>query len=360
MVGPRNNTAETARAAFTLIELLAVVAIIGLLSIATVASYQAIANDVRRAGAVEQVKSMLAKTRMWALTNARTTALVFRPVVTAAGVQQIEGVLAQFSGDAFRYVPEDGFMGVQSQPIVARFLPVDSGKPMLLAEGVGIAAPCHRISNVNSYVTEPRLYLDGDKQYLAVGNLVTMLPEAPGVMIAVLFAGDGSQTVLIPEADADWLWVDFNGDGGQRYEGIDYCNRTEESGFNPPPACPPDLADIEAWSPPAAGCWLGARYLANGQTSSADLWNDDERLPMCQRAEGDEPLVLVAPYLAVYDDRDAREELDATRWLDAGTSPLRRQAASRRADDLSGFIDENARQLHFNPNTGVAHEGASR
>jgi hypothetical protein len=70
--------------------------------------------------------------------------------------------------------------------------------------------------------------------------------------------------------------------------------------------------------------------------------------------------VLVAPYLAVYDDRDAREELDATRWLDAGTSPLRRQAASRRADDLSGFIDENARQLHFNPNTGVAHEGASR
>ena len=157
MVGPRNNTAETARAAFTLIELLAVVAIIGLLSIATVASYQAIANDVRRAGAVEQVKSMLAKARMRALSDARSTALIFRPVLTAPGVQQIEGMLAQFSGDAFRYVLEDG--GVQSKPIVARFLPVDSGKPMLLSEGIGVASPCHRLANVDAY--DLRLDLHG-------------------------------------------------------------------------------------------------------------------------------------------------------------------------------------------------------
>ncbi len=358
MVGPRNNSAETARAAFTLIELLAVVAIIGLLSIATVASYQAIANDVRRAGAVEQVKSMLAKARMRALSDARSTALIFRPVLTAPGVQQIEGMLAQFSGDAFRYVLEDG--GVQSKPIVARFLPVDSGKPMLLSEGIGVASPCHRLANVDA--DDLRLDLDGDQQYLTVSNLAGILPEAPGVMIGVVFARDGSQTVLLPEAGADWLWVDFNGDGAQRYGGDDYCNRPEESGFNPPPACPPDLADIEAWSPPAAGCWLGTRYIAsNGNPSpSADLWDDDERLPMCQRVEKDEPIVLVAPYLAIYDDRDAREELDPQRWLDTGANTLRRAAAARRGFDMSTFIDENARQLHFNPNTGVAHEGSSR
>jgi hypothetical protein len=205
-----------------------------------------------------------------------------------------------------------------------------------------------------------RLDLDGDQQYLAVGNIAGMLPEAPGVMVAVMFARDGSQTVLLPEADADWFWVDFNSDGAQHYDGEDYCNRPDPNSFGIPP-CPPTLDDVVAWSPPAAGCWLGTRYLVNGNPSpSSDLWDDLERLPMCQRSERDEPIVLVAPYLAIYDDRDAREELDPQRWLDTGSDVLRRVAAARRGLDLSTFIDQNARQLHFNPNTGVAHEGAAR
>jgi hypothetical protein len=238
-------------------------------------------------------------------------------------------------------------------------------RPTAVDDGICLASDRDRrldVQGANVDSSDTRLDLDGDQQYLTVSNLAGMLPEAPGVMIGVVFARDGSQTVLLPEAGADWLWVDFNGDGAQRYDGDDYCNRPDSGGFTD--ACPPDLdeAGVLGWSPPAAGCWLGTRYIAsNGNPSpSADLWNDDERLPMCQRVEKDEPIVLVAPYLAIYDDRDAREELDPQRWLDTGANAIRRAAAARRGFDMSTFIDENARQLHFNPNTGVAHEGASR
>jgi prepilin-type N-terminal cleavage/methylation domain-containing protein len=348
------------RVAFTLIELLAVVAIIGLLGLATVASYQAIAQDVRRAGAVEQVKSMLAKARMQALLGGRSTGLVFRPVVTAPGVQQIEGVLVEYAGDARPYVLEDPLNGLQSKPMVARFVPVKNSSPMRMARGIGIASPGHRLSHTTDD-GGVRLPLDADKQFFAVSQLAATLPEAPGQLIGVLFARDGSHTTIMHESDADWMWVDWNGDGAQRYDGVDYCNRPDVGGFNAAPPCPPEVADAQPWSPPAGDCWLGVRYLANGNASpAADLWNDDERVPLCMRNEDDESYVLIAPYLVIYDDRDVHEEVDTAGWLDSGSDAQRRQAAVRRALALNDFIDKTGRQVHLNRVTGVAQEGRTQ
>ena len=357
-----NRTPIDRRRAFTLIELLAVVAIIGVLGLATVASYQAIASDVRRAGAVEEVKSMLAKARMHALLGGRSTGLIFRPVLTAPGVQQIEGVLVQYAGDARAYVLEDPDVGLQTKPMVARFVPIDHGSPMRLAEGIGIASPGHRLSHVDDD-GGVRMALDADGQFFAVSNLATPLPEAPGQLIGVLFARDGSHTTIMHESDADWMWVDWNGDGAQRYDGVDYCNRpVPDAGFGTPePACPPDLEDAQPWSPPAGDCWLGVRYLFNGNPSpAADLWNDDERVPLCMRNEDDESYVLIASYLVIYDDRDVHEELDTITWLDSGSDQQRRQAAARRALALNEFIEKTGRQVHLNRVTGVAQEGRTQ
>ena len=364
-----NRTPIDRRRAFTLIELLAVVAIIGVLGLATVASYQAIASDVRRAGAVEEVKSMLAKARMHALLGGRSTGLIFRPVLTAPGVQQIEGVLVQYAGDARAYVLEDPDVGLQTKPMVARFVPIDHGSPMRLAEGIGIASPGHRLSHVDDD-GGVRMALDADGQFFAVSNLATPLPEAPGQLIGVLFARDGSHTTIMHESDADWMWVDWNGDGAQRYDGFDYCNRPVPppvfGGDPPPPTCPPGEdglpdPDLLEWSPPAGDCWLGVRYLANGNASpAADLWNDDERVPLCMRNEDDESYVLIAPYLVIYDDRDVHEELDTITWLDSGSDQQRRQAAARRALALNEFIEKTGRQVHLNRVTGVAQEGRTQ
>ncbi len=355
------NTAHVDRdRGFTLIELLAVVAIIGVLGLATIASYQALAADIRRAGAVEEVKAKLAQARMKALHEGRTTGLVFRPVIVAPGVQQIEGVLVQYTGESLPYVLEDPFNGMSSEPMVARFEPIDTGTPMRLAEGIGIATPGHRLAHVDDD-GGTRMPLDADGQFFAVGQLATSIPEAPGQLVGVLFARDGSHTTVMHESDASWIWVDWNGDGAQRYGGVDYCNRPVGDDEDENQACPPDLEDAEPWSPPAGDCWLGVRYLANGNASpGADLWNDDERMPLCGRSEDDEPWVLVAPYLVVYDDRDAHEELDTIEWADAGGDSVRRRAAVTRAKALNDFIDKTGRQVHLNRVTGVAQEGRTQ
>ena len=62
----------------------------------------------------------------------------------------------------------------------------------------------------------------------------------------------------------------------------------------------------------------------------------------------------IGPYLAIFDERTAREELDTSRW-----SP-NRAGGGRRGRDLTEFIDATARQLHFNRFTGVAMEASNR
>ena len=94
-------------------------------------------------------------------------------------------------------------------------------------------------------------------------------------------------------------------------------------------------------------------------TRQVFIWSEtqvllDERLPLCQIAANDEPFVSVGPYLAVFDERTAREELDTSRW-----SP-NQAGAGRRGRDLTEFIDATARQLHFNRFTGVAMEASNR
>jgi hypothetical protein len=212
---------------------------------------------------------------------------------------------------------------------------------------------------------------DGDVQYLTPSQFASKLPEAPGQMIGILFSGDGAVANIVHAADADWLWVDFNADGFQRYEGIDYCNRQipppEFGGPPPPPPCPPVAAGVTEplpWSPPSAGCFVGARYrLSDGlHVATKDMWEDNEaeRLPICQQHLDDEPLVVTGAWLAVYDDREAREQLDPMTWLDSSTDPVRRKAVSVRAASLREFIDANARQLHFNKFSGVPMEAANR
>jgi prepilin-type N-terminal cleavage/methylation domain-containing protein len=365
VVTSRNNS--SGRPAFTLIELLAVVAIIGLLSVATVASYQAIANDVRQAGAVEEVKAMLARTRQKAISDSRATALVFRPVVVSPGVQQLEGVIAQFAGEVQPWIPDSlvDTVGDTTQPRCARFEPIDAGDPMRLAVGVGVGIPAHRISNTSDWglPTVDPMAFDGDVQYLTASAFAPLLPEVPGQMLGILFGADGSIANRIHGADAEWFWVDFNGDGAQRYAGIDYCNRPDAVGFGPPESCPPGV-DAELWSPPSVGCYVGARYrLSDGvHLETKDMWEDNEaeRLPICHENLDDEPLVVTGPWLVVYDDRDARAELDPLEWSDSATAPTRRKAVSSKAAALRTFIDANGRQLHFSRFSGVPLHGSDR
>lgn len=352
MVNLQHNSA--CRAAFTLIELLAVVAIIGLLSVATIASYQSIANDVRSAGAVEQVKAALARGRGRAIATGRSTVVAFRPVFTAPGVQQIEVVLAQFAGNSYDWIADgEGSLPQGAKLPLARFVPISGEDPELLSPGVGVAATGHRFSDVEG---DDQLACSGDAQYLTTSNLLGAqgIPEAPGIIPAVLFGRDGSVAAIIQEAQAEWCFIDFNGDSAQRYGGFDYCNYTRQTGFNTPPSCPPELPESVLEGGAQAGpCWLGAFYSPTG-TFYQNRNLIEETVPLCQWQDDDEPFIVITPYLAVFDDRDAREELDQGAWINTS------QGAAYRGRDLTKFIDETGRVLHFNRYTGVALEASGR
>ena len=66
-------------------------------------------------------------------------------------------------------------------------------------------------------------------------------------------------------------------------------------------------------------------------------------------AADDEPFVVIAPFLAVYDDDEARELGDTANWDD----PQIYQQDLVGLPNDPGYITENANRIHFNRYTGV-------
>ena len=327
MVGRSHKSAR--QSGFTMIELLAVVSIIAVLGIATIASYQSIAGDVRRAGAVEAVKTMLSIGRERAMLDGETTLVGFR-AVTKGDDNRVEIFLAQPGHDV------QDWRGGSDPRRAVRFLPLEDADRMLLPIGNAVAVPAHRFNFPED--ASGNLVYSGDYHYFATSNLKTLTPEPPGTIPGVLFGRDGAPATLIGQFDADFLWVDFDRDKKQSMGGVLY-------EFNDP-------YDPDTFAPPD-GCWLLTRRQTNGAWSETQVLLD-EQLPLCQRRATDEPFVSVGPYLAIFDERTAREELDTSRW-----SP-NRAGGGRRGRDLTEFIDATARQLHFNRFTGVAMEASNR
>ena len=63
-----------------------------------------------------------------------------------------------------------------------------------------------------------------------------------------------------------------------------------------------------------------------------------------QTFENDEPFLAMAPFIAVFDDDEAREMFDTSQW---GNVDIRR-------GDLTEYITQFADRIHFNRYTGVA------
>ena len=110
--------------------------------------------------------------------------------------------------------------------------------------------------------------------------------EVRGKLIAVMYGPDGTTITRNSQSDSNQIFVDFNNNGNQ-----------EVNSFDP----------------------------------------DD------QIFENDEPFVAMAPFLAVFDDDEARELYDTLLWVDPIT----------RDEDLTEYITQFADRIHFNRYTGV-------
>jgi prepilin-type N-terminal cleavage/methylation domain-containing protein len=281
---------------FTLIELLVVIGILGLLAILTVISAQKLSKSSRVSAATNAVTSTLQVARAYAIRENKLTVVVFRPIWDINNrqrPQQTEMLVAAWTGETFAFnTYTDG-----QKDLADRFLPVNGIKTQKLPAGIKVGGPLFEDGEDGNWVTQ------GEMQFIMQGCKEGIKYSR---MAAVMFAPDGSLVTANPRASGkdtksfvDFNLIDSNGNG--------------------------DLQDCET----AAGCATG-----NFQT----FWMQD--------SVDDECNLTVVPFLAVYDDRAARE-VKALDWSNDGNMAVE-------LCGTTGYISTNGQRIHFNRYTGVA------
>ncbi len=277
---------------FTLAELLVVMGLIAILATITVVAVGAIANDARLATGRNTVVAALDNARSLALRDNQLVLVAFRARLSdpAGNEQVVEAVTAKWTGESF--VPPG------TEFVIDRFVPFDDVPARALPRGIKIAAP---------------LYVWSEDKWVTSSHLpaIERNGEREGVVIAVMYAPDGTVVTQNSRSNSSRIFVDFDRNVFQYQDGDRNQGFIDHTGY-----C--DLGDN------SSGGTLTEYY--------------------CQRHPDDEPYLIMAPFLAVFDDDEAREILDPSRWVDP----------QPRIDDLTAHINERADRIHFNRYTGVA------
>lgn len=291
------------RRGFTLAELLVVMGIIAVLGVLTAVSVQRISRDARVSSATNAVTATLASARALAIRDNAVVVVAFRPVWDPANrqrPQQTEMVTAVWSGESIVFTVDPN---TNQRDVADRFVPANGIQPVRLPAGIKVAGPLFEDGLDNRWVVQAELAKTANCSESIVY----------GRQIGVMFAPDGSVVTRNPTASsADTkTFVDFN-----------------LTDLSPGDNDPQDVA--------AGGCASGdfQRY-----------WMQDDPSDECN-------LTLV-PYIAVYDDRLARERR-ATDW--SNESDIVAELVGP-----TGWISTFADRIHFNRYTGVANvQGAER
>lgn len=300
---PLPRRPQRSRRAFTLAELLVVMAIIAILGVLTAVSVQRISRDARVATATNVVTAALANARAIAIRDNRVVVVVFRPIWDPANrqrPQQTELVTAVWSGESavFTSNPTTG-----QKSVADRFVPANGVQPARLPAGIKVAGPLFEDGLDNRWVTQAEL-----PQLVSCQEAITYYRQ-----IAVMFAPDGSVVTRNPTASTadSKAFVDFN-----------------LTDLSPGDNDPQDVA--------AGGC-AGSTF--------ERFWMQDD--------VNDECNLTLVPYLAVFDDRLARER----RTLDWSSDGNMLQELV----GPNGWIATYSDRIHFNRYTGVANvQGGSR
>ena len=279
--------------AFTLTELLIVMAVIATLSVLTLVSMRAIAKDARLASATNTLTASLENARALAMKKNNIVLIVFRPRIEGVDKVVVDIVTCHWTGESYLNSPT-GFPAL----ILDRFVPIPDAPVRSLPAGIKVAAPSYLFEEDDVWATQSHL------------PAIDVNDEVPGVVLGVMYGPDGTSITGNPQSDASLTWVDF---------------------FVDPDTGPPDPTLLPRM-----------RWGGDG------TWYDLAAAPRVfyQDFVDDEPFVVIAPFLAVYDDDEARELGDTNNWDDT-------QVYQEDLVGVTGYITENANRIHFNRYTGV-------
>ena len=265
---------------FTVLELIVTMAIITILATTTITSFSTMARSGRLAGGKNAVIVALERARTIAMQENKVILLIFRPTWDAnhpSRPQHTEAIIAEWSGYSDVLLLPDQF-------VVDRFVPVHGMRPVVLPDGIKVAAPWYDYSNQDDiWATQSEI------------NEMRVRSETPGRLVGVVFDSTGSMRADNPQTDSTVMYVDFDEDGIQ------------------------DLAFNDPFFPDQFNYWIPDHPL-------------------------DEVNIEVAPFLAVYDDQEARE-------FKFGDWSVQNIYINELCSQ-NGYITQHADRLHFNRYTG--------
>ncbi|MCH2149135.1 MAG: type II secretion system GspH family protein [Phycisphaerales bacterium] len=328
---------------FTLIELLTVVVIISLLATLTLAAYRAIAADSRVSVAVNTIRASLDNARAMAIELNRRTMLVFRPFRTGPDSQQVQAVIVVETGDL--HVNSDGVIktswGIfseESDMMGLEFRPLDGIEPRLLPKGMMVASPVFNMAQFRGNGESDAVNCASPREWVCQSFLPgmdgTLSVEAPGAVIAVMFDRSGAARPTFTDTGAQLAYIDFNGDG------LMHC---ESGAMKDYPMLPDAGSPTGEWDIPRVADDYSCVFGFDDGAGDCEFVN----LFYCQSHPDDEPYVLLAPFFAVFDYDEAREEYEG---FDTWSSP------QTRLRDLDEFVELKGHAFHFNTFTGLVSQ----
>jgi type II secretory pathway pseudopilin PulG len=321
--------------AFTLLELLVVMGIMMILAVLTAISVGKVTRDAKLANATNGVVAALGTARAIAIRDNAYVMVTFRVAPSRLSralprePQVVQIVTARWTGEVVTTntpLPTPNTYGAElmvDDVFADRFVPVPGVPTRDLPGGVLIAGPAFGFvtdgsvgANDRQWRTQPR--------FAGTTNLAatppTFTPDLArterGWAIGVLFGPDGRVLSRNPEQVLEVVTAAPDDQNQNAYVKafVDY----DGNGF-------PER---------------GATSYYGGAPANVDYFIYDEPL--------DEPLVDYVPYLAVFNDAEARDRFNANTWKGTTT-----QNPPPRIRDQSLFIEEQSDRITFNRYTGV-------
>lgn len=275
------------RRSFTLAELVVVMGIVAIIATITVIAVAQIADDARLSSARNAVVAALETARSHAMENNRLTMVVFPAHFDPDEPeegQHTDIVICEWLGETVQ--TPDG-------RLKDRFIPVKTLARRELPPGIKVAGPWYDLGSQSDFVwvTQPEF-----KPMISGAEV-----DDRGRMIGIVYGPAGDIRTQTAESGGDDSFVDFNLDGFQNCQ-----------------SC--SVVDL----------WQYTDWNIEGQVNNKE--NNIELMP----------------YVAVYDDAAAREELDSPFPNDIAYSQLVGAQASP-----GGWIRRNADRIHFNRYSGA-------
>ncbi|MCH7602109.1 MAG: prepilin-type N-terminal cleavage/methylation domain-containing protein [Planctomycetes bacterium] len=274
---------KASRFGFTLIELLVVIAIISIISAIVSVSFLSIAREARLSSGTNVVIAAIGNARALAMKNNRLVLVVFRPRLLENRTQIVEIVTAQWTGES--HIDKTPLPPLPTI-VIDRFEPIEGVAVRRLPRGIKVAGPMYADSTTLIDVNGTQAG-DLDSYWSTQAHLPSIIQSRPlddksepaGRLIGIMFSPDGSTISVNAQSDASASYIDFDRDSMQRIQNVSYAFDPFDANTNP-------------------GDEIVYHFLDN-----------------------DEPVVMIAPYLAVFDDEQFREFSDPASWTDsaAGT-----------------------------------------